>query len=89
MRKRAVMLSAVLAVALLMSTSPAAERVVLDTGSVWRLHETWSTDVARLDSGKLLRVNPYKPRQDLEYKDQVLVAKKYALREATRLEGSP
>ncbi|HUU42283.1 MAG TPA: glycoside hydrolase domain-containing protein [Planctomycetota bacterium] len=89
MRKRAVMLSAVLAVALLMSTSPAAERVVLDTGSAWRLRETWSTDVARLDSGKLLRVNPYKPRQDLEYKDQVLVAKKYALREATRLEGSP
>jgi hypothetical protein len=28
-------------------------------GTIWRYFETWQTDVVRLDSGELLRVEPY------------------------------
>jgi len=51
-------------------TQPAKAVVVLasprsaDTasGTIWRYYETWRTDVARLDSGRLVRVDPYCPR---------------------------
>ena len=88
MQRRAAHLLVLVTTVTLTTSVFAAERVVLDTRSAWRFHETWQTDVARLGSGKLIRVNPYKPRQDLEYKDQVLVAKQYGLREAKRIEGS-
>ncbi len=32
-----------------------------ESGTVWRYFETWQTDVARTDDGKLIRLDPYNP----------------------------
>ena len=55
----------------------------------WRVHETWSTDVARTDAGALVRVSGYNPRKGVVVKDQQLVAGRYTLRPAKRILGSP
>ncbi|HUU42355.1 MAG TPA: glycoside hydrolase domain-containing protein [Planctomycetota bacterium] len=36
-----------------------------EPGTVWRYHETWQTDLVRLDSGKLARVNVFHSRRDV------------------------
>jgi len=41
-----------------------AGTLILDLdGSMWRYFDTWETDVARLDSGGLVRVDPLDPRE--------------------------
>ena len=37
--------------------------------TIWRYHETWQTDVARTDAGKLVRVDPLRPRADYSSTD--------------------
>jgi hypothetical protein len=35
-------------------------------GTTWRYFETWQTDVARTESGELVRVEPYVFRQPID-----------------------
>ena len=39
-------------------------------GTIWRYFETWQTDVVRLDSGELLRVEPYVYRKKTKSESQ-------------------
>ncbi|HUV39173.1 MAG TPA: glycoside hydrolase domain-containing protein [Planctomycetota bacterium] len=55
----------------------------------WRVHETWSTDVARTDAGTLVRVSGFDPREGEKVEDSQLVAGRYALNPAKRILGSP
>ncbi|MGA2618756.1 MAG: glycoside hydrolase domain-containing protein [Thermoguttaceae bacterium] len=65
--------------------------------TLWRYYETWQTDVARLDSGQLIRVDPLNPRigfsgakiwsqQQSGRNPQEL---RFPVREATKVNGSP
>jgi len=69
--------------------SSGAEVVVLDGNSMWRFHETYETDVARLDSGELIRIDAYNPRENVEFKDEDRMPGKYRLRRAEKVRGSP
>ncbi|HUW57203.1 MAG TPA: glycoside hydrolase domain-containing protein [Planctomycetota bacterium] len=69
-------------------SSAGAETVILDTRGVWRFHETWRTEVARLDAGERVRVDPYTPRQDVVYKDEDLAPGRYKIRPTQTVRGS-
>jgi len=64
------------------------------SGTVWRYFEVWQTEVARLDSGKLVRVDPLKPRVGFDAftlsRDRDAGAKdlKYPMQEAAKITGS-
>ena len=65
-----------------------------EAGTLWRYFETWQTDVARLKSGRLVRVDPLDPRSDFDYAKFWADAKRNAkrmeipIREATEVRGS-
>jgi hypothetical protein len=46
----------------LLKTAPAAQNWTGDS-TIWRYWETWATDVAKLADGKIIRVDPYSPRE--------------------------
>jgi len=62
---------------------------VLDTaGTMWRYYEVWQTDVARLDDGKLVRVDGLKPRQRIEKTEGGRRTGAYSLLTTAKVTGS-
>ena len=65
-------------------------------GTIWRYYEVWSTDVVRTDAGKLVRVDPLKPRMGFDgaklFWDQGAGRKakdvECQIQEATKITGS-
>jgi hypothetical protein len=63
--------------------------VILDTdGTMWRYYEVWQTDVARLPSGELVRVDGLKPRERIENGQGDKKAVSYKLLPAKKVTGS-
>ncbi len=77
--------------------TPASERNWTADATLWRYHETWQTDMARLESGKLVRVDPLNPRIGFSsakiWQEQQSGRNprdlQFPVREATRIVGSP
>jgi len=66
-----------------------APLTILDTaGTMWRYYEVHETEVARLDSGELVRVDPYKPRQRIETTEGDRKTVTYSLCTSTKVTGS-
>ena len=61
----------------------------LDVGTVWRYHETWRSDVARLESGEPVAVDIFNTRQRVARGGSGGSKVRWQVRRAKRLLGSP
>ena len=73
----------------LLRTTEWTEHPLTESSTPWRYYEAWQTDVCRMDSGELIRVDPCRYWLGLKAKVSADENKEFDLVPAQRVVGSP